>query len=73
MNTGKRPDHCKGCVHFHNAGHALPLKFNAWCCAHGTTASRAIGWCKTHNAKTESQAAQYLNEVEKGLIVDERV
>lgn len=26
-----------------------------------------------HNKKTESQAAQYLQEVEKGLIVDERV
>lgn len=64
-------DHCKGCVHFHNAGQSncRLYKFNAWCCAKGDTAARSVGWCKTHSKK-QSQAAQYLQTVEKGLIVD---
>lgn len=68
-----RPEHCKGCVHFHNAGNLRLKKFNAWCCNKGAPAAQSLGWCKTHNKKTQSQAAQYLLETEKGLIVDQRI
>lgn len=51
------PDHCKGCAHFHNAGHKKPTKeqqkYNAWCCAHSQPAIKSIGWCKTHGMKNE--------------------
>lgn len=73
MSTGRRPDHCKGCVSYHNAGNLQLNKYSSWCCAKGDTAARAIGWCKTHNKKTVSQAAQYLLETEKGLIVDTHI
>jgi hypothetical protein len=75
MSTGKRPEHCKECSHFHNAGHSTPRlhKFNAWCCAKSAEAKRSVGWCKTHDKKTQSQAAQYLLETEKGLIVDTHI
>lgn len=57
MNTGRRPDHCKGCVHFHNAGYGRDApkhlhKYNAWCCYKGDTAERSVGWCKTNGVKT---------------------
>jgi len=75
MSTGKRPDHCKGCVSYHMArGEEKALKPRAaWCCNKGAPAAQSVGWCKTHNKKTESQTAQYLLETKKGLIVDERV
>jgi len=72
-----RHEHCKGCAHFHNAGHGKDAKhlqrYNAWCCAKGAPAAQSVGWCKTHNMKNESQAAQYLQTVGTGLVVDERV
>lgn len=49
------PDHCKGCVLFHNARHKNPTaelrKFNAWCCAAGKPAEKSVGWCRQHNMK----------------------
>ena len=51
----KRPDHCKECTGFHNAGRSNPTKtlekYNAWCCIKGAPAVDSTGWCKTHNAK----------------------
>lgn len=51
--------HCKGCARHHNAGHPkgspLARKYNDWCCWHGTTASKAIGHCKQHDARQESR------------------
>lgn len=51
-----RPNHCKGCTSFHNAGRANPKggleKYNAWCCAKGQPAIKAISWCKLTGAKT---------------------
>lgn len=47
-------DHCKHCIHFHNAGHpknSTLKKYNSWCSWHGTTTKRAIGHCKQNNAK----------------------
>ena len=55
MSKPKRPEHCKGCISFHNAGRKDPKggleKYNSWCCAHGTPAVKAISWCKIHSAK----------------------
>lgn len=65
-----KPEHCKGCAHFNNAGNLRLKKYNAWCCAKGDTAARSVGWCKTHNMKTVSQAAQYLQTVETGIIIN---
>jgi len=69
-----KPEHCKGCSHFYNAGHDRRVrtlqKYNAWCCAKGAPAVQSAGWCKTHNKKTQSQAAQYLQTVEPGGWVD---
>ena len=64
-----KPEHCKGCVSFANAGNLRLKKFNSWCCAKGAPAAQSVGWCKTHNKKTESQAAQYLQTVEPGIII----
>jgi len=51
----KRPNHCAGCVKYHNAGHkdisSGPGKYNSWCCAKGDAASKSIGYCKAHNLK----------------------
>ena len=47
--------HCKGCSDHHNANHPkdspLALKYNDWCCSHGTIAEKAISWCITHDKK----------------------
>lgn len=51
----KQPDHCKGCSHFHNAGHKKGsnlAKYNAWCCAKGDFAVKSVGHCKQHNLKS---------------------
>ncbi len=68
-----KPEHCKGCVSFESRKRKAVGRYGAWCCNKGAPAVQSVGWCKTHNKKTESQAAQYLQAVEKGLIVDERV
>lgn len=51
----KKPKHCNGCGLFHSAGRLHPkpdvAKYNAWCCAKGSPAIHAVGWCKTHNTK----------------------
>lgn len=52
----KRPQHCKGCILFHNAGHPKESKnerFNAWCIGAGKLANKAVGFCKTHGLKKE--------------------
>jgi len=58
-----KPEHCKGCTHFNKAGNLRLKKFNSWCCAKGAEAKRSVGWCKTHNQKTESQAAQSMSAI----------
>jgi hypothetical protein len=65
-----KPEHCKGCAHFNNAGNLRLKKFNSWCCNKGAPAAQSVGWCKTHDKKTESQAAQYLQTVEPGIIIN---
>jgi hypothetical protein len=54
----KRPDYCNGCVHFHSAGAKKGgnEKYNAWCCAHGRSAEKSVGWCKTHAKKQTANA-----------------
>ena len=50
-----KPDHCKGCTHFHSAGRKDPkpnvAKYNSWCNAKGDTCKNSIGWCKQHESK----------------------
>jgi hypothetical protein len=50
-----KPEHCKGCTSFHNAGRGNPVggleKRNAWCCAKGAPAKESVGWCKLNNKK----------------------
>lgn len=49
--------HCKGCVHHHNAGHpkaapAYLLQYNDWCCKVGDHAPRSERvFCKNMNLK----------------------
>lgn len=55
MNAGKRPEHCKGCTSFHNAGRRNPAadlaRYNAWCCAKGQEAHKSVAYCKVHLLK----------------------
>lgn len=59
MKNYKQPEYCKGCVHFHNAGHTdvkkhpEKQKYNAWCCEVGQPAANALGHCKVRNLKKE--------------------
>lgn len=63
MKNYKQPQHCKGCLSFHNAGHKDVLKhpekqkYNAWCCSIGQPAANVVGHCKIHNMKEEKQNA----------------
>lgn len=58
MKNYKKPEHCKGCNSFHNAGHKdvkrhpEKLKYNNWCCSIGQPATDAVGHCLVHNMKT---------------------
>ena len=46
----KQPEHCKGCVFWHKAGHPKDstalAKYNNWCCKLGKPANKALGECK---------------------------
>lgn len=58
MKNYKKPNHCNGCVHLHNAGHKdvkkhpEKQKYNAWCCSVSLPAVDAVGHCKVHKLKT---------------------
>lgn len=46
--------HCKGCLSHHKAGwppNHKNSKYNDWCCANGSFASKAIGHCKNTGLK----------------------
>lgn len=46
--------HCRGCLSHHKAGwppNHKNAKYNDWCCAHGSFASKAIGRCKITGLK----------------------
>ena len=51
----KQPDHCKGCLSWHNAGHSSQnhnyQKYNSWCCKYGKPASKAVGRCQLEEVK----------------------
>ena len=54
----KKPDRCKGCVHYHNAGHkeGTPLhnsKYDNWCCKFSTAAPKAISVCIAQDGRKE--------------------
>lgn len=54
MKAGKKPEHCKGCKYFHNAGHPKTSNlqtYNAWCLAKCDAAANSIGWCKQNDMK----------------------
>lgn len=49
--------HCKDCVHHHNAGHpkispAHLHKYNDWCVKVGEYAPKSVGHCKNKNLKS---------------------
>ena len=47
----KKPDHCKGCPCYHNAGHKDnsrmgKSKYNSWCCQFSNVAYKVVSICK---------------------------
>lgn len=54
----KRPEHCKGCVCWHGAGHKQGTqyhgtKYDNWCTQFSKAAPRAVGHCKNTGGKRE--------------------
>ena len=62
MKKSKKPDHCNGCPHYHNAGHKKGSgkehsKYNNWCCHFSNVATKAQSICKVQNFRKVDQSS----------------
>ena len=60
----RSPKHCKGCGHWHKAGHpkgsALAgSKYDNWCCRFGTHAPKAVSVCITQGENRNDRRNTY--------------
>ena len=66
----KKPDHCRGCLVYHNAGHAEGTalgnsKYNNWCPQFSNTAPKAVSLCLIHNGKRTEPTDIKTYEIDK--------